>query len=130
MKIFNTTKRIKEERPTAETIIYVIRKRKVKGEETTEHAYFISDLDTTHTAKLFWDLVRWHWWVENSLHYVKDVSQWEDDSKIRTNNQPHNISTLRSIALNILRQIWYTNIAQWMRLISHDIKRMTWSILA
>lgn len=64
-----------------------------------EDAYYVSTKKMT--AKESNDLVRAHWSIENSLHYVKDVSMGEDSSRIR--HKPENMSILRSIALNILR---------------------------
>ena len=46
--------------------------------------------------------IRKHWAIENSNNYVKDVSMGEDGSRIRKN--PRIIATIRSFALNILRQ--------------------------
>ncbi|MGC8537008.1 MAG: hypothetical protein ACP5QR_16030, partial [Rhizomicrobium sp.] len=44
--------------------------------------------------------IRAHWGIENSSHYVRDVTFAEDRSRIRTN--PGVIARLRSFAFNIL----------------------------
>lgn len=112
-------------RESIQTVISVIRHRKTKGKKTVrEEAFFISDLPPSKWAAYFGKYIREHWKIENCLHYSKDVSLWEDYSKIRTWNQPHNISLFRTMALNILRDLWYTNMAQAIRLIQHDIPRM------
>lgn len=46
--------------------------------------------------------VRQHWSVENSLHYVRDVTMQEDASRIR--RQPGTFARLRSWALNLLHK--------------------------
>ena len=52
---------------------------------------------------------------------MKDVTFEEDASKIRTNNAPQNMSTIKNIAINILRKNEYENMAQAMRLVSNNI---------
>ena len=47
--------------------------------------------------------IRGHWSIENSLHHVLDVSFHEDDSRIRRDHGPENVSRLRRIALNLLK---------------------------
>lgn len=45
--------------------------------------------------------IRQHWGIENRNHYVRDVSFFEDHSRIRT--KPGHFARFRSFALNILR---------------------------
>lgn len=90
-----------------------------KGKKTEETAYFISSKQSNAFA--YNEGIRLHWAIENSLHYVKDVTLQEDASKIRTGNAPQNISTIKNISMNILRTNEYDNIAQAMRLIANDI---------
>ena len=52
--------------------------------------------------------IRGHWGIENSNHYVRDVSLDEDASRIRTS--PGIVARLRSFALNILRTNNVSNI--------------------
>jgi len=46
-----------------------------------------------------------HWLVENSNHYVRDVTMLEDSSRIRIN--AHIFAKLRSFALNT--RLWHLN---------------------
>lgn len=57
---------------------------------TFEEAYFISSLNMS--SRKFNDATRSHWSIENSLHYVKDVTFKEDVSKIREGEAPENLS--------------------------------------
>ena len=77
-------------------------------DESEETAFYVSTADIL-SAKEFGDIIRSHWGIENSNHYVKDVSLREDFSRVRKN--PENIATLRSFALNILRMNGETNIS-------------------
>ena len=56
-----------------------------------------------HFSHLFAKVLftRKHWGIENSNHYVRDVTLQEDKSRIRKN--PLNMAILRSFALNVLR---------------------------
>ena len=47
--------------------------------------------------------IRAHWGVENSLHYVLDVTFRQDKSRMRTGNAAENLGVLRHLAMNILR---------------------------
>jgi predicted transposase YbfD/YdcC len=49
-------------------------------------------------------VVREHWQVENSLHYVLDVTFKEDDSRVRKGNGPENLAILRRLALSLMKQ--------------------------
>lgn len=47
--------------------------------------------------------IRAHWGVENSLHWVLDVSFSEDDSRKREGHAAQNFSVLNRIALNLVK---------------------------
>jgi predicted transposase YbfD/YdcC len=49
------------------------------------------------------ELNRGHWAIENSLHYVRDVTFAEDLSQIRTKTAPHVMASLRNLAISLLR---------------------------
>lgn len=48
--------------------------------------------------------IRRHWAVENSLHWVLDVTFREDESRIRRGNGAEIMSVLRRLTLNLLKQ--------------------------
>jgi predicted transposase YbfD/YdcC len=54
--------------------------------------------------------IRSHWHVENKLHYTRDVTFQEDQSRIRHN--PGLFARLRSFAYNILRRNKYSTFSQ------------------
>ena len=67
-----------------------------------ERRCFITSLDAD--AKAFQKLVRGHWGIENRLHWVLDVVFLEDRCRARTGHAPENCSTLRKVALMLLRR--------------------------
>lgn len=72
------------------------------GKETGDVRYYLCT--TKVNARQFGTAVRGHWSIENSQHYVLDVTFREDESRIRKDEGPENFARLRRIALNILQQ--------------------------
>jgi hypothetical protein len=58
---------------------------------------------------------REHWSIENSSHYVRDVTFDEDRSRIRKGSGPQVMATLRNLAIGLLRLTGVKNIAQGLR---------------
>lgn len=76
------------------------------------------------SASEFAEGIRSHWSIENSLHYVKDVTFNEDRSKIISGNNPANMSIMRNIVINIFRENGYDNLKQAIRLLANNIKKL------
>ena len=87
-----------------------------------EVSYYISSKNLS--AKDYNSGIRKHWLIENSLHYVKDVTLKEDASLIRSGNAPANFSIARNIVVNAFRMADFTNMAQAIRLVGGDIKTL------
>ena len=71
-----------------------------KGKITEETRYYISSLPAD-AAKIN-AAIRSHWAIENSLHWVLDMSFGDDQSRIRKGNAPENITIIKHLALNLL----------------------------
>jgi predicted transposase YbfD/YdcC len=85
-----------------QTVVMVQSKRRCNGQVTTENRFFISSLPSQATVLL--NAIRTHWAIENSLHWVLDVSFHEDACRIRRDCAPQNFALLRHLALNLLSQ--------------------------
>ena len=84
------------------SIVRVHRERRIGDKVEQETSYYISSCAAD--AQQLLHATRTHWAIENSLHWVLDVTFREDDSRIRHQNAPQNMAVLRDIALNILKQ--------------------------
>lgn len=67
---------------------------------TCDVAYYLANVAVP--AKCAAAAIRGHWHVENKLHYTRDVTFQEDQSRIRHN--PGVFARLRSFGYNILRR--------------------------
>lgn len=88
--------------PDLHSIIRVERERRDGGHITHDTAYYISSL--TADAATILDATQHHWAIENSFHWVLDVTFAEDDSRIRSGESAENMAVLRAVALNLLKQ--------------------------
>lgn len=85
-----------------QSLVVVQSHRRLWNKDTLETRYFLSSLRTD--AQTFAHYIRAHWGVENQLHWCLDVVFKEDASRIRKDHAPRNMSVLRRLALNLLRQ--------------------------
>ena len=76
--------------------------REVHGKFSTATRYYLSSACLTPEA--FAKAVRAHWAIENSLHWVLEVTFDEDRARNRKDNGPENLATLRKLTLNLLRK--------------------------
>lgn len=84
------------------TVVMVKSERKLWNKTTTEVRFYISSVEKD--AKKIGRAIRSHWGIENSLHWILDVTFSEDSSRIRKDNSPENFALLRRLAVNLLKQ--------------------------
>ena len=73
-----------------------------EGRVREDKRYYISSLPVEPVK--FAEAVRAHWGVENKVHWCLDVIFGEDQNRARTKYASINLSSLRKMALNILRK--------------------------
>lgn len=76
--------------------------REIKGKKSMETRYYIGS-NKNLTAQKALNQIRSHWAIENSLHWVLDMSFGDDMSRIRKENAPQIMAIVRHIALNMLQ---------------------------
>ena len=69
---------------------------------TSKVQYYISSLEPT--AEQMAHYVRGHWAIENKLHWQLDFTFGEDDCRVRKNNGPANLHSVRKWALHLLKK--------------------------
>jgi predicted transposase YbfD/YdcC len=72
------------------------------GKEAVEVRYYISSLEVD--AQQFARAVRGHWSIENSCHWILDMTFREDESRLRERNLRENFAWLNRFALSLLKQ--------------------------
>ena len=82
--------------------VRVVAERTLRGHTARSVRYYITNLPMDTGAARVAELVRGHWGVENSLHWVLDDTFREDRCRLRTGHAARNMAALRRIALNFL----------------------------
>jgi predicted transposase YbfD/YdcC len=83
-----------------QTVVAVERIRHLRTKTTHEIQFYLSSLSSNSSQ--IPRAIRQHWGVENSLHWVLDVTFNEDACRVRSLHAPHNLALVRRFALNIL----------------------------
>lgn len=90
--------------PGVQNVVMVETIRSVKYVDgvTSDFRYYLSSC--TDIPEMQIAAVRKHWAIENSLHWVLDVTFREDDSRIREQVSTRMFAQLRKMALNIVKR--------------------------
>ncbi|MGB8295864.1 MAG: ISAs1 family transposase [Polyangia bacterium] len=94
--------------PGLKSIVMVESVREIPGVSTgsnkieRETRFYITSL--VLLANLLGPIVRSHWAIENSLHWVMDMIFRDDECRIRTDHAPANFTTIKHMAHNLLRR--------------------------
>jgi len=88
--------------PGLASIVEVESHRKTRTGVEKERRYFISSLPMD--AKQIGTAIRFHWGIENQLHWVLDVVFKDDECRVRKDHGPENFHMMKQLALNVIRQ--------------------------
>jgi predicted transposase YbfD/YdcC len=97
--------------------VFMIRRTvKEKGEERVEIVYGMTSVPRKKAdAKRILELNRKHWFIENRLHYRRDVTLGEDASQVRSHGAPEVLAALNGGLLALLDFQGVKNVAKQMR---------------
>jgi predicted transposase YbfD/YdcC len=89
--------------PELKSVTMIISTREIMGQKATvEYRYYLSSLEAN--AKNLGSAIRFHWGIENSLHWVLDVQFREDQARNRKNHSAENMAIIRHMAVNLLKK--------------------------
>ena len=88
--------------PGLKAVAIVESSREIGGKIERETRYYITSL--VMLAALLGPAIRSHWAIENSLHWVMDMMFRDDEIRVRTDHAPANFTTIKHMALNLLRR--------------------------
>jgi predicted transposase YbfD/YdcC len=88
--------------PGLNAVAIVESTREFGGKIERETRYYITSL--VMLAHLLGPVIRSHWAIENSLHWVMDMVFRDDECRVRTNHAPANFTTIKHMAYNLLRK--------------------------
>jgi predicted transposase YbfD/YdcC len=94
--------------PHIQSFIEVERTGRRNGQEYKETLYYICS--RKFEAEIVGKKIREHWFIENKLHWVKDVIFHEDSSRIRGKEVAGKLSLLVTIILNLYRSLGFDSI--------------------
>jgi len=88
--------------PGLQAVVMVESRREIQGKIEQETRFYLTSL--VMIAALLGPVIRSHWAIENSLHWVMDMVFRDDECRVRTNHAPANFTTIKHMAHNLLRR--------------------------
>ena len=88
--------------PGLKAVVMVESVREIGGKTERETRFYITSL--VMLAALSGTVVRSHWSIENSLHWVMDMVFRDNECRVRTDRAPANFTTIEHMAHNLLRK--------------------------
>jgi hypothetical protein len=102
----------------------LVRERTEKGVTTVEVVHGITSLgpDRADAARLL-ELTRGHWGIENGLHYRRDVTLGEDQSRVREGSAPQVMAGLRNSVIQVLSTVVAPGLASAIRTMNNCLSQ-------
>jgi predicted transposase YbfD/YdcC len=88
--------------PGLKGIIMIESQREIGLKIATETRFYITS--STDPAEKLAAVIRQHWAIENSLHWVMDMVFRDDECRISTGHAPANFTTVKHVAHNLMRR--------------------------
>ena len=88
--------------PGLSSLVMVESTREIGDKTEQETRFYISSLAAP--ADRLVPVIRSHWAIENSLHWVMDMVFRDDECRVRTYHAPANFTTLKHMAYNLIRK--------------------------
>ncbi len=88
--------------PGLKSVVLVESTREIGDKIERETRFYITSL--VLAAHLIGPVIRSHWAVENSLHWVLDMVFRDDECRVRKDHAPANFTTLKHMAHNLIRK--------------------------
>jgi len=92
----------RHEWPALKAVVVVESTRETGDKIERETRFYITSLILL--ASLLGPIVRSHWAIENSLHWVMDMVFRDDECRVRTDHAPANFATIKHMAHNLIRK--------------------------
>ena len=87
--------------PGLKAVVIVESSRELDDKIEQETRFYVTSL--VLLANLLGPIVRSHWAIENSLHWVMDMIFRDDECRVRTEHAPANFTTIKHMAHNLIR---------------------------
>lgn len=88
--------------PGLTTVVMVESEREIGAKTERETRLYITSLALP--AEQLGPIIRSHWAIENSLHWVMDMIFRDDECRVRTDHAPANFTTIKHMAHNLIRR--------------------------
>jgi len=88
--------------PGLKAVVMIESKRETGPKIETETRFYITSL--TDPAGKLAAIIRQHWAIENSLHWVMDMVFRDDECRISAGHAPANFTTIKHVAQNLMRR--------------------------
>jgi predicted transposase YbfD/YdcC len=88
--------------PGLKSVVVVESTREAGGKIDREMRLYITSM--VLLANQIGPMIRAHWMIENGLHWVLDMIFRDDECRVRTDNAPANLATIKHMAYNVMRR--------------------------
>ena len=94
------------------------------GKQTVETAYGITSLSSEQaTADQLLNLTRYHWGIENGLHYRRDVTLKEDATRVSCSFQAKSTASINNFIIGLSKKLGFSNLAFALRSFNAQLNR-------